>query len=238
MTAEPVAPRLKALRESAPIRLSIRRVGKGMGKPHTTYAYYEDDYKEPYLPMAVANEIVAVFEEHGIPREKIYALAGVERAEEDGQNAAGARNRSVTTGMARIEELDVRGSAGGGAIVDDGDGRDPVHEWSIPAELIRSASYAPPDRIKIITVVGDSMEGTFRPFERVMVDTTDTVPTPPGIFVVYDGLGLVVKRVEYVPHSEPPTVRITSDNPRYSSYERILGEAYIQGRVLGRWQWV
>lgn len=210
-----------------------------MGKPHTTYAYYEDEYKEPYLPMAVANDIVAVFEEHGIPRERVYALAGVEQLGEVGQNAADARHKSVTTtGMARIDELDIRGSAGGGTIVDDEDGREPVHQWELPAELIRSASYAPPDRIKIIMVVGDSMEGTFRPFERVMVDTTDTVPTPPGIFVVYDGLGLVVKRVEYVPHSEPPTVRISSDNPRYSPYERILGEAYIQGRVLGRWQWV
>jgi hypothetical protein len=71
-----------------------------------------------------------------------------------------------------------------------------------------------------------------------MVDTGDVRPSPPGVFVVWDGLGFVVKRVEFMVHSDPPKVKITSDNPKYTPYERVLGEAYIQGRVLGKWLWV
>jgi hypothetical protein len=51
--------------------------------------------------------------------------------------------------------------------------------------------------------------------------------------VLWDGLGMVVKRVEFMAYSEPPTVRIISDNVVYRPYERLLGEAYIQGRVIG-----
>lgn len=81
------------------------------------------------------------------------------------------------------------------------------------------------------------MEPTLAPGTRVMVDTEDRQPTPPGIFVVFDGLGLVCKRVEFLPKSDPPSVRLSSDNRFYSSYECALGDAHIQGRVIGRWQW-
>jgi phage repressor protein C with HTH and peptisase S24 domain len=84
--------------------------------------------------------------------------------------------------------------------------------------------------------VGDSNVPSLNPGEKVIVNPADKVPSPPGFFVVWDGLALVLKRVEYVPHSDPPRVRISSDNPRYQPYERTLEEAYIQGRVIGSWQ--
>ncbi|MGH7746171.1 MAG: S24 family peptidase, partial [Candidatus Dormibacteria bacterium] len=94
-----------------------------------------------------------------------------------------------------------------------------------------------PDRVIILPVKGDSMEPTLRPGQRVMVDTSDQRPSPSGLFVVWDGLGSVVKRIQYVPHSDPPRVRIISDNPAGGDpYERLLEEAYIQGRVVGSWE--
>ena len=134
-----------------------------------------------------------------------------------------------------IDELDVRGSAGGGSVVDS---QNIIAEWRLSRDLVRYATNAPTDRIKILTVVGDSMPGVFNPFDKVIVDTTDTQPTPPGIFVVFDGLGLVIKRVRYIQHSDPMTVEIMSDNPKYPPYQRTLDEAYIQGRVLGKWLWI
>lgn len=134
-----------------------------------------------------------------------------------------------------IEELDVRAAAGAGAMVES-NGK--IGEWTMPSNLIRVASNSVAEAIKILTVVGDSMPSSFRPYDKVMVDTRDCNPTPPGIFVVWEGLGLVVKRVMAVPHSDPPTVRIISENPDYPPYERTLDEAYIQGRVLGKWLWV
>lgn len=38
--------------------------------------------------------------------------------------------------------------------------------------------------------------------------------------------------------TDPPRVRVSSDNPRYSPYEGALDQAGFEGRVLGKWQWV
>ena len=40
------------------------------------------------------------------------------------------------------------------------------------------------------------------------------------IFVVWDGMGLVAKRIEHVPHSDPSKVLIKSVNPEYAGYKR------------------
>lgn len=56
---------------------------------------------------------------------------------------------------------------------------------------------------------------------------------PPGIFVLDDGMGLVAKRLEHIPNSDPPAVRVISDNGFYSPYERTADEIHIVGRI--RW---
>lgn len=68
--------------------------------------------------------------------------------------------------------------------------------------------------------------------DRILVDTSQRVPVPPGIFVIWDGLGLVAKRIEHVPHSSPPTVVIRSINPEYATYERHAEDVRIVGRVI------
>jgi SOS-response transcriptional repressor LexA len=137
--------------------------------------------------------------------------------------------------MLRIDELDVRAGAGPGLVAEN---QHIVAEWQVPAGIVRGYSTAPARELRIITVMGDSMEPALLPGQRVLVDTGDRMPSPPGIFVVWDGLGLVVKRIQVLPHSEPPRVKITSDNPKYDPYERVLEEAYIQGRVIGQWRWL
>jgi hypothetical protein len=57
--------------------------------------------------------------------------------------------------------------------------------------------------------------------------------SPPGIFVLDDGMGLVAKRLEHIPNSDPPAVRVISDNPLYPAYERTADEIRIIGRI--RW---
>ena len=137
-------------------------------------------------------------------------------------------------GSATVDEIDVRAAAGAGQLIES-DAK--IGEWQLPRELVKVATNSPLDRIKILTIVGDSMVPTYGPLEKVMVDMGDTRPAPPGVFVLWEGLGFVVKRVEHIPHSEPPRIKISSDNPKYSAYERILGEAYIQGRVIAKWLW-
>ena len=80
-------------------------------------------------------------------------------------------------------------------------------------------------------VEGDSMMPTLHHGDIVLVDLARRAPTPPGIFVLHDGMGLVAKRLDHIPNSEPPRVRIISDNPFYAPYEGTAEEVNIIGRI-------
>lgn len=134
-----------------------------------------------------------------------------------------------------VREFDVRAAMGGGSIVDS---EKYIGSWSLPGVLIKGQTTAAPANLTFIQTIGESMTPDFPPGSRVLVDLSDTVPTPPGIFIVWDGMGVVLKRVEFVPHSDPPRIRLSSINPAYSAYERPLDDALIRGRVIGRWAWV
>lgn len=86
--------------------------------------------------------------------------------------------------------------------------------------------------LRLLTVRGDSMEPTLYHNDMILVDTTKKLPSPPGIFVLFDGAGLVAKRVEYATRNEQARIRIIPDNPQYSSYERSVAETLIIGRVV------
>jgi AcrR family transcriptional regulator len=227
-----VSRRLKQIRSRA--GLSIRQVAEALGMEHgSSYQHYEDRFKKPLLPLDLILRLVPIFGPKGVEAAELFALAGVDGS---GQRPLPSLARpELSAPMLRIEELDVRASAGSG-LTDDGTRT--VAAWQIPNEIVRGYTTAPAAELRIITVLGDSMEPTLLPGQRVLVDTGDRRPSPPGVFVVWDGLGLVVKRVQLLPHTDPPRVKITSDNQNYEPYERTLDEAYIQGRVIGQWRWL
>jgi phage repressor protein C with HTH and peptisase S24 domain len=229
--ASAVSRQLKQLRQRA--GLSIREVAHALGMENgSSYQHYEDRFRRPFLPLELVQRLTPIFSGKGIDPAELLALAGIEGS---GTRAIGASPDAAPDGALRIEELDVRASAGDGLT---GENEKIVAQWQLPTELVRAYSTAPAAELRIITVLGDSMEPTLQAGQRVLVDTGDRTPSPPGIFVVWDGLGLVVKRVQAIAHSEPTRVKIASDNPQYEHYERSLAEAYIQGRVIGQWRWL
>lgn len=153
-----------------------------------------------------------------------------------------SRQMDASADTVTINELDVHIAAGPG-FADDAGGLMTAHEHSAvvgvhtyPADSFREAYGINPGRIRILAVRGTSMEPELWSGQRVMVDVSDTTPSPPGIFVVWDGLGLVLKYVEVVANSDPVRVRISSAHHAFQPYERNLGEAYINGRVIGVWK--
>lgn len=141
-----------------------------------------------------------------------------------------------------ILEVDVKGGAGGGGeagvcYVSDGNGGmtaadDVKAQWGIPQDYIRSELRVRSDTARMIEIHGDSMEPILRSGDRVMIDMADVKPTPGGIFCIWDGIGVVVKRLEYIPYSDPPAIKIQSENPRHDTYERTADEVKILGRVV------
>lgn len=104
--------------------------------------------------------------------------------------------------------------------------------WTLPTEYLRYELRVPRGAVRLVEVIGDSMQPTLFPGDRIMVNTADRRPSPPGIFALWDGLGLVVKRVEHIPNTDPLIYRITSDNPHHAAYERTEEEVNIVGRVV------
>jgi phage repressor protein C with HTH and peptisase S24 domain len=139
-----------------------------------------------------------------------------------------------------IPELAVTPQAGSGSDMPelDGNGNHPVlGHWTMPADYLRSYVSQPQD-VRVLRVAGDSMEPEYPAGERVMVDTSHRVPSPPGVYVLWDGFGLVLKRLEIIMGTTPPRLRISSINASaYPAYERAIDEVVINGRVVGKWQW-
>lgn len=130
-----------------------------------------------------------------------------------------------------IQYAAVRPSMGGGTIVEAEDR--PGRDFHFRRAWIRDRLRAAPSLLRVMAVQGDSMMPTLNDGDVILVDMNQRNPVPPGIFVLNDGMGLVAKRLEHVPMSDPPQVRIISDNPRYSPYQCLLDEVNIVGRV--RW---
>ena len=129
---------------------------------------------------------------------------------------------------AAIEGLNVAASAGGGAVAED---YLTGQRYYFRREWIRNQLDATPGALKMIRISGDSMAPALMDGDTVLIDTSRVTPSPAGIFVLHDGMGLVAKRLELT-GGEPPNVRIISDNQQYSTYERSLDETRIIGRVV------
>lgn len=127
-------------------------------------------------------------------------------------------------GLRRLPEYDVRAAAGDGAIaIDEAE----IDEWLVPPSWLRKG------RCAVVEVLGDSMTPDFLPGDKVVVDLADTRPSPPGVFVLWDGIGTVMKQVEVIDGSDPPTLEIKSRHTGYRAYERPLDDVRIAGRVIG-----
>jgi len=143
-----------------------------------------------------------------------------------------------------IPEVDAKAGAGQGQMADDrtvtvGAGgivtsHRVVAEWSIPDSFIRHGLGAQPRKTWILEVIGDSMQPTLNPGDRVIYDIGDQVVNPDGIFVIDEGYGPMVKRLHRVRGANPLTFDILSDNPSQPSYQLKATEFRVIGRVCGR----
>ncbi|MDA9975560.1 S24 family peptidase [Alphaproteobacteria bacterium] len=77
------------------------------------------------------------------------------------------------------------------------------------------------------------MMPTLHTGDVVLVDLARRKPTPPGIFILFDNMELVAKRLEHIPNHEPPKVRVISENTCYRVYECPPDEINTDRRV--RW---
>jgi hypothetical protein len=107
------------------------------------------------------------------------------RSDADSDGIRRRRGKPVVEGFSAISEIDVRASAGPGSIHD---GIEESKEtWLFPDTVVRHEFRARSQDLHIITIDGDSMEPLLSPRDRILIDTSQRVPVPPGIFVIWDG---------------------------------------------------
>jgi phage repressor protein C with HTH and peptisase S24 domain len=242
---ENMGSRLRAARIAAGFK-SARSAAIRFGWSPSTYAAHENGQNE--FDAETAAKYARAFDTSAG-----YLLTGESAPETDERRVESSVDADIGRRKddAAILEADVRTGAGGGGVpagvfhVSDGHGNTYQAEgirdqWIIPQTVVREMLHASPAHIRIFEVIGDSMINpdsrafSLYPGDRVFADLRDTKPSPEGIFVLWDGLSVVVKRVEVVRGADPIRLRLISANPQYSPYEATLDEVRIIGRYVGR----
>jgi len=134
---------------------------------------------------------------------------------------------------ALIPVYDVKAAAGHGATVQT---EDVVDTLVFKREWIHQTLHANPNDLYLIAVQGESMTPTLHPGDMILVDRrTESTIGADGVYVLRMGDSLLVKRVQRLPGR---TLRISSDNPAYQSFELPLDSANDDDlAIIGRVVW-
>ena len=199
--------------------LTPKSVSERLGKNH---AYFQQ-----YLERGIPRELGET------TRTALSELLDIDESLIGGPSKDRGFTKERMEGAIAIPQFDVQAGAGPAVPIEQ---EREVGRWHLPEPYVRHSLSLQPNNLALIQVRGDSMEPTLRAGDLVMVDLSDQTIAQPGIFALYEGHGTVVKRVEAIPGSEPPKVRLLSDNPRHSAYDVLAQYVSIAGRVvwLGR----
>ena len=117
-----------------------------------------------------------------------------------------------------------------------GDGCENFSEKVIGKQMMTLAALhqltlSAPENIKILRVIGDSMQPTINPDDTVWVDISFTNPTSDGLYLIRIGSDLMVKRIQI--HPLDNTATISSDNPKYAPIPAgYFRDVVVLGKVI------
>jgi hypothetical protein len=229
---------LKRLRERS--GLGVREVADRLGKKGSSYAYYEDEYKKPYLPLDLINALAPIFTSKGVDRAELFSLAGIDAvfstSDPSASNPIAVEVKHLATGIhqigkteyAAIGRFDAALSAGPGSLNEDHP--EPLGYQLIEQQWLRSVTHAAPEHLSVVRVANDSMERTLVDGDWVLVDHTQTRFEHEGIYALQVGMSTWVKRLTL--NLREKLIRIISDNERYPMQELPEEEIRLIGRVV------
>ncbi|MGN7661018.1 MAG: ECH_1013 family putative transcriptional regulator [Anaplasma sp.] len=88
------------------------------------------------------------------------------------------------------------------------------------------------ENLRFYDVKGDSMSPTLVGQDVVLVDISDKVAHPAGVFAIRDSMGILIRRLEYIRGSQNIMLHVVCDNKKYSSYECRVDDIKVLGRVV------
>lgn len=258
-TNDSVTAKFRQLRERA--GLSMDDLAKAMGYSRaSSIQRYEnaDEYKKqfitPDLAAKLAKAVVGRGEEP-IQAKEVWALtrpAGSlissydpDVSEYDATTDAPSYSRDHWTPHipGAIPELDMKVGAGLGIVgdminlpvgVENISGHRVLSEWLIPEDYLRNEAKVAPAFSIISEIIGDSMQPTYLPGDRVIIDLSQNKMVSDTVYAISDGHSEPqIKRLQRVPFSDPAEVKIISDNPNLETFTVELDRLTIIGRVCG-----
>lgn len=192
--------------------------------------------------LGVSVEWLQSGEHEHIPSEEVAAALPGRNQRENGGATSLEKYKGEHHGA--IPEIDARAGAGPGSVgehevvtLQRGEafvGHKVISEWVFPDDYLRHEMRARPGALISLEVIGDSMSPTVESGDRVFVDTSYQRPSPDGVYVIDEGDGPMVKRVQMIRRSEPLQIRIISDNKNHETYTLRLDDVRVIGRVAGR----
>lgn len=166
-------------------------------------------------------------------RRNLAALLHVPEQELTDESIVAHRAENITPDFTQmiedvveIDMLDVTACCGSGKDVLD---ESVIGKWLLPLSDFRHLTFSCAENIKMIKVVGSSMEPTLKDGDWVFVDITQNNIDMDGIFLLRMSTGLAVKRIQA---GMGDNIIIISDNPKYQSLNSTIEEADIIGKVI------
>ena len=203
--------------------LSQAAAARRLGMSPERFGYYVRDKRQPDF-----DQLLRICKMVDATPDQLLGLRPMDREEHIG-NSSDLPPPPGPDPYVAIRFVDLRPGMGDQAYSED-DGE--MQQALFPERLVRDELRATPEVIRAMQVEGPSMEPMLENGDQVLIDTRKVNPSQPAIFVLWDGYGLVAKWVERVPDSDPPRLRISSENPRFKPYEALAEEARIIGRVV------
>ena len=162
------------------------------------------------------SKLAAVAEQLGVSVQ--YLLSGIHPIME-------AKQRDCCE-LVDISGLDVENTTSGSVVVS----KELVDKpYYFNGKWVKDKLVSKPEDLRMVTINTDSMSPTLMQGDVAVIDITQRIPAPPAIFLIFDGFGMVAKRLELISEIR---VRVLSDNSKYSNYEIDLGELNILGKLV------
>lgn len=137
----------------------------------------------------------------------------------------------VGQGFVMIPRYDVEASAGPGALTSD---ENIVDHMAFKESWVRRTLRADPNKLALISAVGDSMEPTIRAGDLLLVDTGVNEVIDDAIYVIAMDGHLMVKRLQRFFNG---AVSVKSDNTAYVE-QTLTSEEASYATIAGRVRWI
>ena len=128
-----------------------------------------------------------------------------------------------------IPRYSVEAAAGHGQTVSD---EKPLFCMAFRRYWIENYVTRQTDKLSVIAVKGDSMEGILNHGDNILINHAETEPRD-GLYVLRIGNDLFVKRVQRIPGK----LLVTSANPHYAPFEIDLSHTDDDIAIVGRVEW-